>query len=225
VPGRLLPPAHRPEGVGQPFAGTHVWAGLQQTPEVPHVFLEGVGPDRPLPGGHRLLVQPEGLLAAPCLLGEQDVGVGAVRRDREGLPGDLGPTPGVVLFEGLVQDLLRLAQRGLLDGPRQLAHEIPHDPFQGAAVGDDEGRLGLSLRPARSLRAALGWLLRAFLGRAAFLGHRAGLRSSLGGGGRKAEHHDSRGGRRATRPGLPANRPPRAARSRSEVTGYPECIF
>ena len=154
VPGRLLAPAQRPEGMGQPLAGTHVGPGLQQAPEVAHVLLEGVGPDRPLPGGHRLLVQREGLLAALGLLGEQDVGVGAIGRDREGLPGEVGPTLGVVLFEGQVQDLLRLAQGSLLGGPHQLAHETPHDPLQGPAVGDDGRRLGLSLRPARSLRGA-----------------------------------------------------------------------
>jgi hypothetical protein len=60
---------------------------------------EGVWPDGPLAGGDRLLVEPQGLPAGAGVLGQQDVGVGTVGPDREGLPGQLGLPVAVLLRE------------------------------------------------------------------------------------------------------------------------------
>ena len=75
---RFLSARHRPELAGQPFASPHVGAGLQDSPEVSGMLLEGLRSEGALPGGDSLLVVFEGFLAAPGVLGEQDVGVGAV---------------------------------------------------------------------------------------------------------------------------------------------------
>jgi hypothetical protein len=60
--------------------------------------LKSFRPQRPLAGGHALLVQAHGLFAAGGLLGQEDVGVGAVGADGQGVLGKLDPS----LFVGLL---------------------------------------------------------------------------------------------------------------------------
>lgn len=82
----LLSPAERPERLREHHTGTHVGARLENAPEVADVLLEGLRPEGPLAGRDALLQQLARLLEARGrLLGEQQIGVGAIGRDRERL--------------------------------------------------------------------------------------------------------------------------------------------
>ena len=78
--------------------------------------LKSFRPQRPLAGGHALLVQAQGLLAAGGVFGQQDVGVGAVGADGQGLVRKLHLSLLVGLPEGPVHERLGLAERRALLG-------------------------------------------------------------------------------------------------------------
>src|SRR5512143_473265 len=89
--------------------GAHVGTRFEETPELALILREALWPERQLPR-----LDPLGVII-PCLLhrpgglfGEEDIAVGAERRDAERLPGERDPGAGGGPLPGLVHHLLRL---------------------------------------------------------------------------------------------------------------------
>ena len=106
----LVTTASGPEGMGQAQPGTHVRPGFEDAPEVADIPLKGFRPQRPLASGHALLVQAQGLLAAAGVFGQQDVGIGAVGADGQGVFRKLDPALLVGFLEGPVHERLGLGR-------------------------------------------------------------------------------------------------------------------
>ncbi|MGZ3303566.1 MAG: hypothetical protein ACXVBG_22025, partial [Isosphaeraceae bacterium] len=73
---------------------------------MPDIVAECFRTQRPLAGGDPILEEIQGLLAVLGVFGEQDVGVGTVGAEFEGLLGELDPLHGVVRLERLVHQVL-----------------------------------------------------------------------------------------------------------------------
>src|SRR4051794_28217531 len=84
VRDRLFSPAECPERLGEGGSGAHVGPRLENLPEQADIVLEALGAEGSLRGGDALYEERASLLdARRSLLGEQQVRVRAVRRDRE----------------------------------------------------------------------------------------------------------------------------------------------
>ena len=139
---RLGSPPERPQHLGQPELGSHQRPGLEDPPEHAGRVLEEARVKRPGAGLNPFLVQRQGFLAAPGVLGQEHVGVGAVGGDRERLMrhGDL--LVAVLRLERLVKDRLRPAEGRTHVGlriARSPAQDVAHQTFQDAAVGKSGG--------------------------------------------------------------------------------------
>jgi hypothetical protein len=75
------------------------------------ISLKGFCAQRSLASGHALLVQMTSLLATKCMFGQQDVGIGAVGADGQGIFRQLDSLLLVGLLEGTVNERLSLAER------------------------------------------------------------------------------------------------------------------
>ena len=151
-PGLFRPPqAH--EAIGSPCAGPHVRPRLVHHPELAGVLFEERRAQRPLPRFHTLLVVAQRLGAVRHHLGQQDVGLGAIRIGGEGAPGKLAFPPADAVI-GLKAKLPRFPLRGVLDGKLverppadlladqllQLLHGLEFSPF-AQSTKDVEGLL------------------------------------------------------------------------------------
>jgi len=130
----LLKAAGRPKTLGQPQPGPHVGSRLQQPPEPAGVLSKEPLAQGPLPGGHPLLVQLQGLLERLGVFGQKDVGVRAVGRDLEGLSGQGDLLLVAVGLEGVVDQLLGTLQGGIPAPAADPGKHLLHHPFQRAPV-------------------------------------------------------------------------------------------
>jgi hypothetical protein len=117
-----------------------------------------------------LLVLAQGVLAARGVFGQEDVGVGAVGAEGQGVFGKLGLAVLVGLLGGPVHERRGLGQRGIRLGLAPLrTQELLHRPFQHSGVGEVTGRL--LVLPLRASATRLSLLA----------GHRAAPAAMLGG--------------------------------------------
>ena len=107
--------ARGPERLGQVGPGPHIGAGLRDRPELPRRAGEDLRAEHARGRVHGPLVQLDRLPPAPGLLGQDQVGVGAVRVELEGLAGDRHPNLGIARVHGAVRHRLRPIERRRLD--------------------------------------------------------------------------------------------------------------
>ena len=115
--------------------------GLPQPPEVARLGPERIRADGPFPGGDCLLVNVKGLSADPSLLGEQDLGVGAVGGRGGGLLRQPGLLPGGGLLECLVDEIVGPGEWCPPGVAEHSAQEAPHDTLARSSVGEVGGQL------------------------------------------------------------------------------------
>src|SRR5437588_9046986 len=107
----LVPPCQRPQDVGQAKSGAHVRPGFEQAPEMTGGLLECLGPERSFPGGDALLEKSQSLFAATRLLGQEHIGVRAIRAKRQRLLSQLNAALLIGFLKRLLDASLRSLQR------------------------------------------------------------------------------------------------------------------
>ncbi len=148
---RILPAADRPQRHRECGPGTHVGTRLENAPEVAGILRKRPRAEGALTGGDTLLEELACLLdVRGRLLGEKQVRVGAVGRDRQCLARERRP-PRALRLERRVHQVLRLEQLPVRGVVRSSPTDYRKHPLHQARVGQRDVRRSLGRRNPRLL--------------------------------------------------------------------------